>query len=280
MRIRRRGRRPVSRRRQEERRRIVRRRMLIAAGVLLLAGAAMTPQLRGSLVQMAQQGVFAVQTLALTQEAQMEVTLPEMTVYALQLGVYDNGEHALNRQKQLEEEGVLSVIWQRSQMRLVCDAVQRKGALSADAANGAEAWVISEELPEIVLRVSAQEGELEEVSGLLTLPDALFARLCDQAPLSALISGAREQAQAALSAHPEHELYAQLAQSLAGWCTLMEETAQAQGEAAARSYARVTMCTLCYELRQTLLADAAQSASSTASAQRTPSTAAEVMPPA
>ena len=101
-----------------------------------------------------------------------------------------------------------------------------------------------------------------------------------QDSLETLIGHAKEQAAAALSMQPEHELYAQLAQSIDGWCTLMEDAMKTYGESGAISYARVTMCTLCRELRKELLNEAAQSEASTASAQRTPSTAAEVMPPA
>ena len=112
---------------------------------------------------------------------------------------------------------------------------------------------------------------------LLLLPDELLSALSGEEVLTGLLERTRSQAVAALHAHPEHELYTQLAQSLCNWCALIEGTLETQGEAAARSYARVTVCTLCYELRRTLIA---QSEESTASAQRTPSTAAEVMPPA
>ena len=54
----------------------------------------------------------------------------------------------------------------------------------------------------------------------------------------------------------------------------MEKTLAQTDEAEARSYGAVSMCMLCRELRQAL------SASNTVSAQRTPSTAADVMPPA
>ena len=256
--------------------RTIRRRVLVTAAVLALAALAMTPGLRQSIAQLARQGASAVAAMA----ARQEVELPSVTVYALQLGVYDNGEHALAQQKRLTAEGTPCVIWQREQMRLICDTASDRALLSADAAKGQEAWIITEELPRIVLRVGAGAQEIEAIRALLTLPDALFAQLCGHAPLGTLVENAREQARAGLQAHPEHALYAQLAGSLDGWCTLMEETVQRMGETASRSYARATMHTLCYELRQALLQQADQSAASTASAQRTPSTAAEVMPPA
>lgn len=260
--------------------RTVRRRVMVAAVVALLAGMAMTPQLQQSLREFVRQSARAVQTLALPQETQDEITLPRMTVYAMQLGAYDNGERALAQQKQLAAGGINCVIWQRIQMRLVCDAALRREALRAEAAMGLDAWIIEEELPEIMMRVSAGAQEMDAVRALLTLPDARFAQLCAGEPLAPLIESTRRQAEAALAAHPEHALYAQLAQSLVSWCRLMDDALAVQSEAAAVQYARVTMCTLCYELRQALLSDAAQSAASTASAQRTPSTAADVMPPA
>ena len=62
----------------------------------------------------------------------------------------------------------------------------------------------------------------------------------------------RETAERALRAHPQNTIYTQLAQSLLNWCALMEQTMQAQTQAAAAAYARVTMYMLCRELRLTL----------------------------
>lgn len=263
---------------REERRRILRRRAIIAAGVLLLAGIAMAQPLRENLTGLIARGMTAVQTMALPAFAQAEITLPQKTVYALQLGAYDNGAHAQDELVRLGEKGVRCVIWQREQMRLVCDAALAKGKLDTGAAQGCDAWVLQDTLPEVVLRAHAQAGELDAVRSLLTLPDQLFASLCTQGEaLGSLIAAARGEAERALGAHTEHALYTQLAQSLVNWCNLMDSTMDAYGEEATRSYARVTMCTLCCELRQALQA---QSAASAASAQRTPSTAADVMPPA
>ena len=272
---RRRGHRPVSRRRREERRRAVKRRAMIAAGVLLLAGMAMAEPLRESLLVTAQRAVGAVQTMAVSGSAQAQVMLPNRTVYALQLGAYDNGKHAQDELVRLSEEGVLGVIWQREQMRLVCDASGSKGKLEADAAGGRDAWVISEELPQVALRISAGTTDLDAVRSIILLPDALFEKLCAGAePLGETVAYAREAALPAQNAYPDNALYTQLAQSLVNWCGLMDRTLEQADEADARSYGAVTMCMLCRELRQAL------SASSTASAQRTPSTAADVMPPA
>lgn len=277
MRTRRIRHRPVSRRRREERRRVIRRRAMIAAG-LLLAGMAMTPQLRGRLADAVHGAMEAVETMAMPGAAQAQITLPKKTVYALQLGVYDNGEHAQDEQTRLTGEGIRCVIWQREQMRLVCDAALSKGRLDGDAAQGNDAWAIREELPEVVLRVSAGAESMDAVRSLLTLPDALFDMLCAKtADLEGIVESARKDALEAQQTHRDHALYTQLAQSLVNWCDLIDGTREACGQETAQSYARVTMCTLCYELRQALMAE---SAASTASAQRTPSTAADVMPPA
>lgn len=251
---------------------------MITAGVLLLAGMAMAPQLRQSLMDMAARGMDAVQTMAWSYAAQAQITLPEKAVCALQLGAYESGERAQSELTRLTGEGTLCVIWQREKMRIVCDAAGSKGKLSSDAARGSDAWVLQDELPEVVLRVNADAGEIDSVRSLLTLPDELFAKLCEQGEeLAKIIGTAREAAVQAKGAHPENALYTQLVQSLVNWCALMDNTRAAYGDETTRSYARVTMCTLCYELRQALIA---QSEASTASAQRTPSTAAEVMPPA
>lgn len=255
--------------------RLIRRRAMIAGGVLLLAAMAMAQPLREGIADIAARGMDAVQTLAWSYAAQAQITLPERTVYALQLGAYDNGEHAQREMVRLCGGGTLCVIWQRAQMRLVCDAAESRERLNMDAAQGADAWVIRDELPKVVLRIDADAGAIDAVRDLLTLPDTLFAALgAQEEEFAALVASAREAAQKAQGAHPENALYTQLAQSLVNWCNLMDSTVSSHGEAVARSYARVTMYTLCCELRQALIAE------STASAQRTPSTAADVMPPA
>ena len=262
--------------RQREARRRRRRRLWIAAAVAMLALAAMAPQLRGKLTAWARSGVQAVSS-RLPRNGEAQVTLPERQVFALQLGVYDSGERAQSEQQRLMAAGVPCVIWQREQMRIVCDAALSRDALDVRTVQALEAYAIAETLPEVVLRVEADSAALEGVRTLLLLPDELLGALAGDEPLTALLEGTRAQAEAALAAHPEHALYTQLAQSLCNWCALIEGTRSVQGETVARGYARATVCTLCYELRRTLIA---QSEASTASAQRTPSTAADVMPPA
>lgn len=271
-----RKRRARSTRRQREAHRRRHRRLCIAAAVTLLAVAAMAPQTREALMTWMRSGVAAV-SAALPRSGEAQVTLPELRVYALQLGVYDSGERAQAEMQRLTEGGVPCVIWQREQMRIVCDAALSREALADAAAQGREACVTEETLTEVVLRVEAHSGALSSVRELLLLPDSLLVALSGEEPLADLLERTRAQAALALAAHPEHTLYTQLAQSLCNWCALIEGTLDAQDEAVARSYARATICTLCYELRRVLTED---SAASTASAQRTPSTAAEVMPPA
>ena len=262
--------------RQREARRRRRRRLCIAAAVAMLAVVAMAPQLRGELAAWARRGLAAVPAL-IPRSGEAQVTLPERQIYALQLGVFDSGERAQTELQRLTADGVPCVIWQREQMRIVCDAALSREALADAAAQGREACVTEETLTEVVLRVEAQSGALSSVRELLLLPDSLLVALSGEEPLADLLERTRAQAALALAAHPEHALYTQLAQSLCNWCALIEGTLETQGEAVARSYARATICTLCYELRRVLTEN---NAASTASAQRTPSTAAEVMPPA
>lgn len=260
--MRKRRRRYVSRRRRQERRKDLARRAVILTVVLLLAGLAMAPQLRSALVGGARRAARSVQAAVTLEEAQAEVTLPAMKVYALQLGAYDNGEHAQLELERLLAQGVPCMIWQREQMRLICDAAQSRDVLSTEAAQGHDAWTVEEEAPEVLLRIGADASQVDAVRELLLLPDELFAALKDGGEaLDALTQRTRELAVQAQQAHPENLLYMQLAQSLLNWCTLMDQSEAAYGETAARAYARATMCTLCCELRQTLIA---QSEASTA----------------
>ncbi|MGN0996397.1 MAG: hypothetical protein ACI4PG_05780 [Candidatus Ventricola sp.] len=266
----------VSERRHRQRMQRIRRRLLVAAIVALLAGAAMTPVLRQRIAETVRQGMQAAQAFAPGRSAQAELTLPEREVAALQMGVFDSGERAASEAQRLQAEGVRCVIWQRDKMRIVSDV-----ALSRDGLNAGEGgYVIRETLPRVSMRLTADAGALEAVQALLMLPDALLTALLDESQtLETLLADTRATAERALGTHPESALYTQLAQSLINWCALIEQTRQDAQDEAARRYAAVTMCTLCRELRMAI-ANQAPSAASTASAQRMPSTAADVMPPA
>ena len=248
----------------------------VRRGLLLFTVAAMlfvlplvSPQIRTWIADHA----AAVQ--AFSQSAQLNVTLPAYDVYALQLAVFDNGERAAAELKRLQDEGVRCVIWQKERMRIVVSAALSRDTLDTSAAKGYEAYVIRDTLPEVCVRLSAQRSDAERAKNFLEMPDrTLKALLEGTEDLGNLPAQVRAAASEAINAHPENQLYTQLAQSLLDWCALMEQTMADADESAARSYGTVTLCTLCRQLRQTL------SEPSTASAQRTPSTAADVMPPA
>lgn len=262
-------------RRKKQRAVRMRRRLLVLMGVLLLGSLAMAPALREKLRNAAD----AVQTLAASAKA--EVTLPEMEIYALQLGVYDSGERAGKEAQRLQAEGVHCMVWQREKMRIVVSAALSRDALDQRAAMGHDAYVISERMESVSVRLSCSAAELENARLLLQTPDRVFKLLFDrETTLEEIVSDTKRIAEKAVGAHPENALYTQLAISLDNWCALMENTMKTETEEGlVRSFAAVTMCTLCRELRFALNQQAA-SAESTASAQRTPSTAAEVMPPA
>ena len=262
----------VSQRRKKERAARLRRRLMIAACVLLLASAAMSPQLRQKI------GTLSRDVQVFTSSGLDELTLGEMEVYALQLAVFDSGERAADEAKRLTEMGVRCVIWQREKMRIVADAAFSRQALTNRAAQGQEAYVIREVLPKVSLRLTADTADLPAALALLKLPDRALAQiLAGEVTLEQLVAEIEPLAVQALKAHPENTLYTQLAQSLVNWCQLMEKTELT--DELAKSYAAVTMCTLCRELRLAL-ENQMVSEASTASAQRTPSTAADVMPPA
>ncbi|MBR4040617.1 MAG: hypothetical protein IKJ11_11070 [Clostridia bacterium] len=212
---------------------------------------------------------------AFSQQGQIVMTLPGYDVYALQLAVFDHGERAAAEAARLQKEGVRCVIWQREKMRIIVSAACEKDQLDRAAAGGYEAYVIRDSLEEIPLRLSARADDAAMARRLLETPDAVFAALTDDGQTTAGIAAqTRMLAEEALGMQVQNALYTQLAQSLISWCDIVQDTLEVSGEAAARSYGALTMCTICRQLRQTL------SEPSTASAQRTPSTAADVMPPA
>lgn len=244
----------VSRRERLERARRMRRRAVVAGIVAVLSALAMAPPLRAKIANAGQIGLRAVQAFASSGEtAQAELTLPRREVYALQVGVFDSGESAAQEQSRLARKGVLCIIWQRERMRLVCCAATAREGLDTRSAKGEEAYVIAEEWPQVQLRLTAGQEDVDEALALLMLPDGLFERLQSGGELlDTLIAETREKAKRALAAHPENTLYSELAQSLSNWCDLMEETAKTQDMDTVRAYAQVTMCTLCRELRAAL----------------------------
>jgi len=245
----------VTERRIKERRRRIRRRLLVAAMALALGAAAASHDLRDVVMAAADKVRAAAVFADIARSAQAQLTLPEMDVYALQLGVFDSGERAMAQLQLLEQEGIRCMIWQREKMRLIVSASASREGLNAAAAKGHDAYVYQEKLPKVTMRLTAGEKQLEAVQNLMMLPDSVFAALdSSQEPLEAIILQTREAAEQALSAHPENVLYTQLAQSLTGWCDLMDSAAAQENSEQLRAYASATMCALCRELREALIA--------------------------
>lgn len=241
----------------------------LAGAAVIIAALALSPSIREGILGAARD------IQAFSQSMQMEMILPQYDVYALQLAVFDSGERAESELKRLQGLGVRCVIWQRERMRIVADAAFARDALNVNAAKGNEAYVIRETLEAVTLRLSADTQSVAMAKELLQAPDALLRAIANRdESLETVAERAEMLAGDALRLNPGNDLYAQLAKSLQSWSQAMKNTMETADEDDARSYGAVTMCTLCRELRQAL------SALSTASAQRTPSTAADVMPPA
>ena len=236
----------ISDRRRRQRAARVRRRLMIAAGVLLLGALAASPGVREKLRGMR----WDVQTFS--GEAQAELTLPEREIYALQLAVFDSGERAASEAQRLSAKGVRCIVWQREKMRIVSSVALTRDALDRDTAKGEEAYVIRETLEEVPLRLSCSAAELEAVQALLETPDQMLVRLLEGGETLETILADTKAAAKKAGGHPENALYTQLGQSLENWCALMEKTMAETDEKSARSYAAVTICTLCRELRLAL----------------------------
>ena len=221
---------------------------MIAAGILLLGALAMAPDLKEKLRSLSRD----VQTFSGGAQ-QAELTLPEREVYALQLAVFDSGERAASEARRLQAKGVRCIVWQREKMRIVSSVALTRDALDLDTAKGEEAYVIRDTMEAVPLRLSCGAAELKNVQALLETPDSVLTRLLTgEESLSDVLADVASIVSRAAGSHPEHELYVQLAQSLDNWCALMERTMQETDEKSARSYAAVTMCTLCRELRLAL----------------------------
>lgn len=250
----------MSTRQRRERARHMRRRAALCAMVLALGALSASQAAREKIGGAAREAAAGVASAFAGREAAVEeLTLPAMRVYALQLGVYDNGELAQQEQQRLSQAGVPCIVWQRERMRIVCAAALAQAELDGAQSAGLETYPIEEEMPEVRLRLGAPRRDMEDVCALLTLPDAAFARLLqteEAQPLDGVVQDARALATRAAAAHGESALYAQLAQSVVNWCALIEGTREEWGGELARQYAALTMCTLCRELRAELLAQA------------------------
>lgn len=250
---------------------------MIGGAVLALISLAMTEPMRQAISAAGDRGIHAV--FAGRASAERVITLEETEIYALQLGAYEDGGHAQQEQSRLTASGIPCIIWQDEAMRIIVSAALTQEAMSMSMAKEMETFAIRRTLPELQLRLSAGQEEVDAAASLLLLPDGTFARLhtCGAGELTQLIAEVRASAIRG-QRYQGHPVCAQLAQSLSDWCTLMEHAAAIYDGETALCYAQTTMCVLCMELRRALQNQA--NASSTASAQRTPSTAADVMPPA
>ena len=219
-------------RQKRQRTKKIRNRVILALAVLALTSAAMAPELRAYLADLRAQ--------------EIEVMLPERRIYALQLGVFDNGESAESERKRLAAMGVPCVVWQDAQMRLMADAATSRETLLGETA-GQTSFVTGETLTRVDMRLSAGKSDGNDAARLLHLPDEALSRLESGEALADVLADVRAQAQRGVSAHPENTLYTQLAQSLVNWCALIEKTPNGD-----KPYARATMALLCRELRRAL----------------------------
>lgn len=238
----------ISDRRRKMRAARMRRRLMTAAGVLLLGALAAAPGLKEKLRSLS----MDVQAFGAGAQ-QAEMTLPEREIYALQLAVFDSGERAQSEAQRLQKKGVRCIVWQREKMRIVCSVALSRNALDLDTAKGEDAYVIRDTLEAVPLRLSCEAAELTDVQTLLETPDSVLMRLLtDEEPLEDILADVAAVCARAAGRHPEHALYTQLAQSLDNWRALMKRTMQETDGKDARSYAAVTICTLCRELRLAL----------------------------
>lgn len=269
----------IAERRRKERAKQICRRLIVLCMASALGFAASSQGLRMRASALLDALPWPVQAFAGSGGAQTELTLPQRRVYALQLGVFDSEERARARAGELAEQGISCIVWQRDKLRIVSAVALSREALDGAVLGGLERYVIEDSLPQVDMRITAEPDDLSDVQAMLALPDnALMTLLETQKPLQEVVFQVRESAKEAEKAHPESELYTGLAEKLLAWCVLMEEAAEKTDGDTARGYAALTLYTLAGELRQIIAS--IPSDASAASAQRTPSTAAEVMPPA
>ena len=257
----------ISDRRRRRRAARMRRRCMVAAGVLLLGALAMAPGLREKLRSLSWDAqVFS------SGAQQAERMLPEREIYALQLAVFDSGERAASEARRLQAKGVRCIVWQREKMRIVSSVAPSRDALDLDTARGEESCVIRDTMEAVPLRLSCGAAEMAQVQTLLETPDSALTRLLTGEP------GGR-QSPGPCAVHPAGAEPCQLVRAdgkddggggrekraqLRGGDDVHPVPGAAAGASKSERGAAVTHA----------------SGVSTASAQRTPPTAAEVMPPA
>ena len=243
------GKRRLTSRQRRQRAKIIRNRVIATAVVLMLAAAAMAPKLREQLIQAIDRGIHAAQTFAALREGETVIVLEPIELYALQLGVYDNGERAQSEWARLNQMGIPCAIWQENVMRLIAAVSDSRETMNMDAAKEQESFIIAKTLEKVEIRLSAEENSVSAAAELMRLPDETLIQLMKGGDtLPDILAHVREKAESAVGEHPENELYTQLAQSLLNWCELIERTGDNP-----YAYAGATMAMLCTELRRTLL---------------------------
>lgn len=225
----------------------------VAAGILLLCAAAVSFAARRFGAEN-MQWIRPAWMKDGTKTKQTVLTLPEREIFALQLGVFDDSSRAAAEAQRLESLGVRCMIWQREKLRIISSVALEKERLDMSSAQDQQGYVISVKLDTLKLRLEAEEEAIEAVQKLLAMPDGILVSLLKEPGkgLHEMVMQTRIAAEEALGAHPENQLYTQLAESLQDWCDLMDHTLRQSSEDQARSYAAVTICALCRELRAAL----------------------------
>jgi len=227
---------------------------VLAAGILLLCAAAAVFLAARCLDAECMQWLKPVWTEDGAKTKQTTLTLPEREIFALQLGVFDDSSRAAAEAQRLESLGIRCMIWQREKLRIISSVALEKERLDMSSAKDQQGYVISVKLDALKLRLEAEKEALEAVQKLLIMPDSILTELLKEPHkgLHEMVMQTRIAAEEALRAHPENQLYTQLAKSLQDWCDLMDQTLRQSREDQARSYAAVTICALCRELRAAL----------------------------
>lgn len=230
--------------------------MIFAVVFLTMLGAALSVRsVRHEIVSMLRR-TSAVQTFFAGKSSQAELTLEQHEIYALQLGVFTDGARALAEAERLKKQGIRCIIWQHDQMRIISAVALSRHALDTPGMGAEDGYIIREVLPAVSLRLEAESSALANVQNLLLMPDHILLELLGEEgrKLQDILRDTRLSAEAAKTAHPENILYTQLSESLIAWSDLISGVMKEDGEQAARSYAAVTICTLCKELRTALMA--------------------------
>ena len=241
-----------ARRRRRLRKNVFRRALTVGASVFLAATAVFL-----AVSRFAPGGMQRLKRIWLADDEKTEqavLTLPERELFALQLGVFDDGSRAAAQAARLESLGIQCMIWQREKLRIISSVALEKDRLDISGAKDQPGYVIGVKLEALNLRLEAGADALAAVQSLLAMPDGILMDLLEhpQKSLHEIVIQTRSAAEEALDAHPENRLYTQLAKSLQDWCDLMDDMLLKGHGEQVRSFAAVTICALCRELRTAL----------------------------